>query len=222
MDNIRMNMAIAVPQLFYDQIARVLPGFLFIFMMQILLNISLNGKDFQLTNMWLNSPDSFWGSLYIGIAYFICSYYMGWILGIISNIKPFCKYSVDNRIKIYSDDALKVDKYPLNKKYQKIRLVNENAGFRIVKLRAEAKMLEASRTGMCIMTVLMYLLFIHNFGYERLLYFKIFCTYNIIEQSLTFLIPLIMTFIFENAIERSVRFYTNNVEVHYDLMFNEE
>lgn len=61
-----MNMVIAVPQLFYDLIARVFPGFLFLSMMWFLPNASTNADCVPLTNMWLKFPDNFWGSLYFG------------------------------------------------------------------------------------------------------------------------------------------------------------
>jgi hypothetical protein len=222
MDSIRMNMAIAVPQVFYDLIARVLPGFLFLFMMRLWL-ISLNFDDVQLANIWFNFPDKFLGSLYFVITYFIFSYYMGWILSILSGMKPFYKYGVDYMISRHSVKPSKMNNYFLADKYQKIRLENENVGFRIVKLRAEAKMLEASRTGLCFMTVLMFLSFIYDF-WQHIEDFHLYFAdiIALLGKSLMFLIPLIMALLFEKTIAGAVQMYIGNIEIHYDLMFNEK
>jgi hypothetical protein len=215
MDNIKMNMAIAVPQLFYDLIARVFPGFLFLFVMWFLLNVSTNGELFSVGDIWSRLPDNFLGSLYFGIAYFIFSYYMGWILSILSNIEPFHRYGVDNKLSQYREES-SANKVLLKTKYQKIRLENENVGFRIVKLRAEAKMLEAPRTGMCLMAALMLLIFIYRCLYEHI------NIQQLLNQFHLFLAPLIIALIFQKSISSAVERYTGNIEAHFDLMFRGE
>lgn len=193
-------MVIAVPQLFYDLIARVFPGFLFLSMICFLSNVLTKAIAIQLLSMKIEYLETFWGSLYFGIVYFIFSYYTGWILSILSDMWPFHKYGVDKML---------LDQYPqeLKKNYQKIRLENESVGFRIVKLRAEAKMLEASRTGMCIMVSLMFLLVIYQ--YEAI----------DIKQIFLISIPGILALIFQKSIKSAVDRYTKNIEAHYDLMF---
>lgn len=42
-----MNLSLVIPQLFYDVIARVLPGFLFLFVLQ----CGLSGTEFELTKI---------------------------------------------------------------------------------------------------------------------------------------------------------------------------
>jgi hypothetical protein len=210
MDTIRMNMAIAVPQLFYDLIARVFPGFLFLFMVWSLPNVSIDG--IWLANVLPGIPDNFWGSLYFGIAYFVFSYYVGWILGILSGISPLYKYGVDHKLSHHPEDISK-NSIPLKIKYQKIRLANENVGFRIVKLRAEAKMLEASRTGLCLVAALMLLIFTYKYLFERLDY------WHLLNQFILFLAPLIVAIIFQKSIAVAVERYIGNIEAHYDQMF---
>jgi hypothetical protein len=210
MDSIRMNMVIAVPQLFYDLIARVFPGFLFLFLIWSLPNVSTDG--IWLVNVLPEIPDNFWGSLYFGIAYFVLSYYVGWILGHLSGISPLNKYGVDYKISLHPEDK-SPNSTPLKVKYQKIRLANENVGFRIVKLRAEAKMLEASRTEMCLVAALMMAIFIYKYLFDCLDYKQL------INQSLLFLTPVIIAIIFQRSIADAVERYIGNIEAHYDLMF---
>lgn len=206
MDNVKMNMVIAVPQLFYDLIARVFPGFLFLSMICFLSIVSIRDYGIQLAITWLKSPDNFWSSLYFGISYFIFSYYIGWILSILSNIKPFYEYSID---KILLRD------YPpeLKDYYHKIRLENESVGFRIVKLRAEAKMLESSRTAMCIVAFMMLLGFAYEILHEPTDY------QQLLKQSSLVFVPAILAIIFQKSIKSAIERYTGNIEAHYRLMF---
>ncbi len=69
-----MNISIVVPQVFYDVIARILPGFVF------LLALSL---AFPAVSACLCPPESDGGnvidSLGRGIGYAVLSYFLGWL-----------------------------------------------------------------------------------------------------------------------------------------------
>ena len=74
-------------------------------------------------------------------------------------------------------------------------------------------MLEASRTGMCLVAVLMIIIFIYKYLFDYLDYKQL------INQSLLFLTPIIIAIIFQRSIADAVERYIGNIEAHYDLMF---
>lgn len=61
-----------------------------------------------------------------------------------------------NRLLLEDAFPLEISRHPksLNSKYQWIRLAHPDAGFRILKLRAEARMFETTRTAMAVLVVL--------------------------------------------------------------------
>ena len=73
------------------------------------------------------------GNVFEALGYLVLSYFAGWFLRGLRwpNLQP--EESSD-----------------FQKMYQRVRLQHPESGFRIVKLRAEARLLEASRTGMWI------------------------------------------------------------------------
>ncbi len=74
-------------------------------------------------------------------------------------------------------------------------------------------MLEASRTGMSLMTAMLLLLFIHKSLNEGVDF------QMLLKQIQLILIPLILALIFQKSIKSAVDRYTKNIEAHYELMF---
>lgn len=124
-----MNISFTIPQLFYDFIARVFPGFLFLFALRVCL--AGTGIDPGLI-ISIQSVTSV-GNVLEGLGFLVLCYFAGWILRSLRwpNLQP--DESTDFRTM-----------------YQRLRLQHPEAGFRVVKLRAEARLLEASRMGMLI------------------------------------------------------------------------
>ena len=128
-----MKVSIIIPQLFYDLIARILPGFLFLILIVVFI------PDIQNQIIILNSQSepNFIESLGHGLSIIVVCYFLGWLF------RAFIFFSKEK--KTMTRDA----KY-YNQRYQWIRLYNPDAGFRIAKLRAEARMLETTRTALVI------------------------------------------------------------------------
>jgi hypothetical protein len=122
-----MGLSLTIPQLFYDFIARVMPGFLFLFV----LRANFVGTGIKLSPAATLGTLTSVGNLLYGFGFLVLCYFAGWILRSIRwpNLQP--KESSEFRAM-----------------YQRVRLQHPESGFRIVKLRAEARLLEASRTGM--------------------------------------------------------------------------
>ena len=138
-----MNISVTIPQLFYDLIARVLPGFFFL----LILKIELLGTGYNFSSIAPIEGNSSVQSLLNGIGYGITCYFLGWIL------RAFTFKSSEKRTREKIEEKLrqKNKKSSLYDMYHFVRLQNEGAGFRIVKLRAEARMLEVGRTVSIIM-----------------------------------------------------------------------
>jgi hypothetical protein len=136
-----MNLSLAIPQLFYDVIARVLPGFLFLFVLQ----HGLSGTEFELAGILTAPAASSISSLFHGLGYLALCYFCGWSLRAMRwpNLEKSVRKSFEKEGGLSS-----------KRKYQIIRLEHSEAGFRIVKLRAEGRLLEAGRSGMWIAIVL--------------------------------------------------------------------
>lgn len=153
-----MNFSVFIPQLFYDIIARVLPGFFF---------LTLLSYGTPLWLRYIKPPVLFGGHMILdAVSYAACCYFLGWIFS------TFTWYSQErdkieslwDRIKSLWDrikslwlerhkpeaQTAKPYSFPRKSEYQWIRLAHPEAGFRIVKLRAEARMCEATRTAMLI------------------------------------------------------------------------
>lgn len=137
-----MNISITIPQIFYDIIARVFPGYIFVFV----LKVELLGTGVNITNILDNGANNSVDKLLNGIGFLIICYFIGWIL----NAFTFLSYEED--VKKIHEEKLKTKNKSISfyEMYHTIRLKNATEGFRIIKLRAEARMLETSRTGMII------------------------------------------------------------------------
>ncbi|MCK4341000.1 MAG: hypothetical protein KAY37_04675 [Phycisphaerae bacterium] len=132
-----MNLAVTIPQLFYDLIARVLPGFLFL----VVLDFGLRGTGFAINQVWDVRSDSSVAALFGGLGYLVICYFCGWFLGA-------CRWpNIKGRIHQSCKPA---DGPSLSTMYQQVRLQHPASGFRLVKLRAEGRMLGAARTGLWI------------------------------------------------------------------------
>ena len=134
-----MQFSVTIPQIFYDLIARIVPGSLFL----IALTYELSGTGITsplLTNL---SSDVLLIILFV-LACGIMSYLMGWVLHAFS----FLSAEADIKKAHESNLASQKIRFSLREMYIMIRMKNEAAGFRILKLRAEARMLQSSRTGM--------------------------------------------------------------------------
>ena len=151
-----MNLSITIPQIFYDLIARVLPGFFFLLALKIVMSGS--GLDLHIFGVAENS--NFAASLGNGLGYFFLFYLVGWLLSSFK-IFSFGKAVRDEHEKKWQkNNPSEDDKLTLSKMFQRLRIKNQEVGFRIVKLRAEAKMIECTRTAMGFVTLLVPVLFV--------------------------------------------------------------
>lgn len=131
-----MNFSIIIPQVFYDLIARVFPGFLFL----VLVLLSVPESAEYLSPLGLTGKGNFVDSLGQGVVYAVLCYFLGWLFLALT--------WRSRRDEIRRKYQKRKDSKSLNSKYQWIRLAHPPAGFRIVKLRAEARMFETARTAM--------------------------------------------------------------------------
>ena len=142
--------AVTIPQLFYDFIARVIPGFFLSALF--LLFFPVLSEDYLPEAF--TASDNFISSFFKAAGYLIICYIIGWILE---------GYRVKSRSKILKKEheaKLDPDEIPLRKMYQKIRNTYEKVGYRIIKLRAEARMHEANRMAAYLVAILCFVFFI--------------------------------------------------------------
>jgi hypothetical protein len=202
-----MNISITVPQLFYDLIARVYPGYLFLFM----LKFSLKDIDIGLTISSLTPSTSSVGAIVNFIEYIILCYFAGWIL------RSFSLYGEDYKISRKNTPEDSAHKQPsLDEMFQRIRLKDEAVGFRIVKLRAEVRMLDAARTGMLIIFLIIYTTFIFQ---------KLSLISGTVQSDgiwiLKMLISLVLALAFHRSLNPAMINYIGNVEIHYKILIKE-
>jgi len=134
-----MKFSIVIPQLFYDLIARILPGFFFL----TLVLLSLPELTRYLYPHVIISVDNFVASLGLVVGYAAICYFLGQLFFAFtwaSKQEEICEKHGGSK--------------SINEKYQRIRLSHPAAGFRIIKLRAEARMFEATRTAMLAIIIL--------------------------------------------------------------------
>ena len=136
-----MKISVTIPQLFYDIIARVLPGFLFYCILQFL----LMGYNFSVLTIIHISGINFIATIWSGIGLIIIFHITGVVL------TSFIFESYQKKVKNEFENTVneKYNDLSVNDLYQCIRLKNEAAGFRLVKLRAEARFLDISRSMLC-------------------------------------------------------------------------
>ena len=132
-DKNKFNLAYAIPQIFYDIIARLIPGFAFF----LILKIVFIDTYFRLPNVInLHSP------FMLVIGYLIFFYLTGWFLRCLIDLfkgRWLGCVSKTKKFKAWLTEKLDEKKMKIShtQMLQKIRLRNESAGFRIVKLRAK-------------------------------------------------------------------------------------
>lgn len=149
-----MRVSVTIPQLFYDLIARVLPGFLFI----ILIRVAFAWSGLQILAIFDSNSENFMETIGSGIGYLIISYFLGWAF------RAFTFWSFEAGVRNgYEPKKQEGEEYlSLSDMYQRIRLKHAAAGFRIVKLRAEARMLETTRTAMAVVFLIVVFHFLHS------------------------------------------------------------
>jgi hypothetical protein len=101
--------------------------------------------------------------------------------------------------------------------FQRIRLKDEAVGFRIVKLRAEVRMLDAARTGMLIIFLIIYTTFIFQ---------KLSLISGTVQSDgiwiLKMLISLVLALAFHRSLNPARINYIGNVEIHYKILIEEK
>ncbi len=197
-----MNISVTIPQLFYDLIARAIPGSLFLLMSGLVL---LGVKNDLLTSASLTGSSVV--VIILAMGFIVLAYMVGWVL----HAFTFQSYSSRTRTRYETDKTA----LSIAEKYNWIRIKNEVVGFRITKLRAEARMLETSRSGMTYVFLLAVGLILLN----KLASFQM-------EGQSDFLwgiklgLPLILAIGFRKLEKRSWDKYYANVTSHYQILFN--
>jgi len=135
-----MKISIVIPQLFYDTIARVIPGVVVLVLVEAYGTIGPDQKA-------VIKPEftSVVEAIGNGAVLVLIAYVVGWILSGLTWFSHEPKHITTESFSEEPPDSY--DQMPsLRSQYQWIRLAHTEAGLRIVKLRAEARMLEAIRT----------------------------------------------------------------------------
>lgn len=199
-----MQFSVTIPQLFYDLIARMVPGSLFL----IMLSYEMSGTGVYTSSVNTFSSDLLSVTLYVLVGG-IMSYLMGWVL------QSFSFLSAEQSIKKEYDSLLDSQKVTLEIReiYDLIRIKNEAAGFRILKRRAEARMLESSRVGMFYVSWISLGLILLNV-LKQLPSFDI----STLEWIIRVLIPIVLTLGFWKQEQRAWRGYYHNVINHYKIL----
>lgn len=145
------NIYATIPQIFYDLIARICPGYFVCF----IFNFVFSGTGFEIGKYGSTSGSDLVATLFKGIGFITLCYFISWVL------RSFTFKSYRETIKKETEDneKFKVEGYDIQRMYQCIRINYPQVGYRIVKLRAEAKMLEGARTGMCYIFLFALILF---------------------------------------------------------------
>ena len=146
-----MNISVIIPQVFYDLIARVFPGVFF----TILALLSLPDWAGYLSPLASTDNSNIIQSLGKDFIYAVLCYFLGWLFVSFSSNSAREK-SRDGQQELTAEQKEARAK-DLDTRYQWIRLAHNSAGFRIVKLRAEARMFQASQTGMLVLSALAFI-----------------------------------------------------------------
>lgn len=200
-----MQFSVTIPQIFYDLIARMVPGYLFLLM----LSYELSGTGVNILSINKLSSNSLLIVLFV-LSYGVMSYVMGWVLRSLSFL------SAEKKVKKVSESDLEFKKItvPISEMYQKIRIKDEAVGFRILKLRAEARMLESSRTGMFYISCIAVTLILLNI-------LDLLPRYNnsVLEWIVKIVIPVILTLAFWRREHHAWENYYGNIFSHYKILF---
>ncbi|MBX2819787.1 MAG: hypothetical protein KTR29_08905, partial [Rhodothermaceae bacterium] len=114
-----MNISVTVPQIFYDLIARILPGFLFLVVYQGIFSPLGLALPVELGD----SGSNFVGSLLTGIGYSGICYFVGWVL---------TAFTLGSKSTAVKRKHTSKDLIPsMSEMYHEIRLLNSGEGFRI-------------------------------------------------------------------------------------------
>lgn len=194
-----MSFSFTVPQLFYDLIARVIPGCIFLFNLRLL----LTRAGIKITNSQIFPSDHAMGIAGNIFVFVILAYLFGWIL------KFYSFFGYDWYRKKITTDRCEENKTTSFVKFQKIRIMNETAGFRIAKLKAECRMLEATRTGVVFLSVIYTILTILG----RIKVFD-----NSIFNYLLLLIPLLIIVALHLSIKPALRRYIGSINDVHDVL----
>jgi hypothetical protein len=197
-----MKFSIVIPQIFYDVIARVLPGLLFIIILYLAFP---NEMIMKLEFIKSGQGNNFIDSLGKGILLIIISYFLGWIFSSLI----YLPYEEDIRKK-----KEKENEKSLKEKYQWIRLSHPAAGFRIVKLRAEARMLETSRTTVTFASVVVIIYELYSNKFE-------ICILNNISWVriiIILLTAILICFSFYYREKKAWENYWGNIQTIYKLL----
>lgn len=194
-----MNVSVTIPQLFYDLIARVIPGFLFLFGLQMQLRSLGIPVDYS-----ISSGDGNWfGPLTRGLTFLFLAYLTGWLL---SGLILFSK----RRSVEKGHESKHADAPSINRQFQAVRILHPVSGFRVVKLRSEARMLEALRTGLVLLTAIVLS--------------SVFATAESsfsLESVIRVLLPLAAAAIFYSLEKRAWTTYCGNVTSIYKMVVDE-
>jgi len=207
-----MSVPIVIPQIFYDLIARVLPGYLFLY----ILGASIYDDVFWIKQLDIGQANYVFVFFFV-VGYFIVCYFAGWVLRTISCFfgSVMLKFPVLRKYSINSiDDLMELEKKKsptINDKYQMIRIKDQTSGFRIVKLRAEARMLEASRNGMIVIIMILISRFIVHMIVSYDLNMQVF--------AMEVLILSILAAVFQRALSSAFYNYIRNIDIIYKIIF---
>ena len=192
---------ITIPQVFYDLIARVLPGFFFCSLLSIYFpSFTPINSDFQ----------SFNGNLAIVFFKAVEAVFIFYFVGLF--LQSIVIRSHRERIirRFQKDEVL-----PLYNQYQEIRIQDQAIGFRILKLRAEARMLEASRMAALIIAIMTICINI---------YFYVATKAHLISLQETLKIGVLIWifFVFHRAEKKYWSKYCRNIRGCYLLLFEKK
>lgn len=198
-----MKISVTIPQIFYDLIARVVPGFLFLLM----LNFELSGTGIEVIQLAAASNNSM-VILLNALVYAVLSYLMGWML------LAFTFFSFEKGVRKEHKSKLSANSPSMSEMYHSIRIENEAVGFRIVKLRAEARMLETSRTGM----VYIFVISLGLLLLSRLGSFPLF-SQPLWVWGIKLCIPIVLAVAFWKCERRAWNNYYGNIPKNYEILF---
>jgi hypothetical protein len=209
MNEIR-NIPVIIPQLFYDLIARILPGFFFLFIFRFIFSNTFLWGDFLNAFPCSNSVEIF----FYGISYLVVCYFIGWMLRIIP-LNRFLRIleTMDEKRSTLVKEAESKKELTINDKYQMIKIFREEAGFRILKLRAEARMLEVTRNGLIII-----LLFTIPLAFLAIIPSKMYDWILIAIWSVKIIGLFIFVLIFDLGFHISFKNYIGNIEKIFEIL----
>lgn len=208
-----MEVPVVIPQVFYDVIARVLPGYLFL----IMLRLVLHGKQIDVRFFQLSPPEHPGAWFINAVGYVALCYFIGWFLRLITIRNSEKKRQEMWNKKRQERDEGEIPLSSLRGMFHRVRLRNPPVAFRLLKLRAEARMLETARKAMVCCFVLGFLLLLG----EHLQILSPF-QYKWGWWAAKLGIPLVMGVAFWKHEQSAWDHYFGNIVAHHHLLFTEE